>query len=208
MDELTQKYIDFLIIEKGLSNNSVESYSADLVQFVTFLENNNINNLNKVDSSVFLAWLIDLTKKGLSARSRARHLITIRGLYKFLINEKDLLVNPLKNIDIPKTGLTLPKIMSVQDVSNLLDAPDIRKPRDLRNCAMMELMYGAGLRVSELIMIRLQDINLNTNVIRVMGKGSKERIIPIGSKARAITQKWIDIGPYPFQLEFHRLLQR
>ncbi len=194
MDELTQKYIDFLIIEKGLSNNSVESYSTDLVQFITFLEKNSINNLNKVDSAVILAWLIDLNKKGLSAKSRARHLITVRGLYKFLINEKDVSINPLKNVDIPKTGLTLPKIMTVQEVADLLDAPDVRKPRDLRNCAMMELMYGAGLRVSELIMIRLQDINLDANFIRVMGKGSKERIIPIGSKARTITQTWIDKG--------------
>ena len=194
MDDLTQKYIDFLIIEKGLSNNSVESYSTDLVQFITFLEKNKINNLNEVDSAVILAWLIDLNRKGLAAKSRARHLITVRGLYKFLINEKDVSINPIKNVDIPKTGLTLPKIMTVREVADLLDAPDIRKPRDLRNCAMMELMYGAGLRVSELILIRLQDINLDTNFIRVMGKGSKERIIPIGSKARTVTQKWIDKG--------------
>jgi len=194
MDELTQKYLDFLIIEKGLSNNSVESYSADLVQYITFLENNKINDLNAVDSAVILAWLIDLTKKGLAAKSRARHLITVRGLYKFLINEKDVSTNPVKNVDIPKIGLALPKIMSVQEVENLLDAPDISKPRDLRNCAMMELMYGAGLRVSELISIRLQDINLDANYIRVMGKGSKERVIPIGSKARTINHKWIKEG--------------
>ena len=86
MDELTQKYLDFLIIEKGLSHNSVESYSTDLVQYITFLEKKSITNLDEVDSATILAWLIDLTKKGLSAKSRARHLITVRGLYKFLIN--------------------------------------------------------------------------------------------------------------------------
>ncbi len=194
MDELTQKYLDFLIIEKGLSHNSVESYSADLVQYITFLENNNIENLNAVDSAVILAWLIDLTKKGLAAKSRARHLITVRGLYKFLINEKDVSTNPVKNVDIPKIGLALPKIMNIQEVENLLDAPDISKPRDLRNCAMMELMYGAGLRVSELISMHLQDINLDANYIRVIGKGSKERVIPIGSKARTMNLKWIKEG--------------
>jgi integrase/recombinase XerD len=196
MDELTQKYLDFLIIEKGLSDNSVESYSTDLVQYLTFLENNNINNLNNVDGASILAWLIDLTKKGLSAKSRARHLITVRGLYKFLVNEKDVLSNPVKNVDIPKIGLALPKIMSIVDVENLLDVPDISKPRELRNCAMMELMYGAGLRVSELISMHLQDINLDKNYIRVMGKGSKERVIPIGSKARTINQKWIKEGRF------------
>ena len=194
MDELTQKYLDFLIIEKGLSNNSIESYSKDIVQYITFLEKKNIHNFNDVNSSVILAWLIDLTKKGLGARSRARHLITIRGLYKFLINEKDVSVNPVKNIDIPKIGLALPKIMSVDQVKDLLEIPDIRKPRELRNCAMMELMYGAGLRISELIKLRIQDINLNANFLRVMGKGSKERVVPFGSKAGSVNQKWIQEG--------------
>ena len=194
IDELTQKYLDFLIIEKGLSENSIEAYSKDIVQYITFLEKNTISELNEVDSSVILAWLIDLSKKGLSAKSRARHLITIRGLYKFLISEKDVSVNPVKNVDIPKTGLALPKIMTVKEVDNLIAAPDIKKPRGLRDCAMIELMYGAGLRVSELILISLQDINLDLNYIRVTGKGSKERVIPIGSRARAINQKWIKEG--------------
>ncbi|MBL6996354.1 site-specific tyrosine recombinase XerD [Desulfobacula sp.] len=194
MDELTQNYIDYLIIEKGLSDNSLMSYSSDLAKYITFLEKNQINDLNDVDTTVILAWLIDLAKKGLSAKSRARHIITIRGLYKFLIAEKKVIKSPVKDIDIPKTGLTLPKIMTIEEVATLLDAPDIRKPLGMRNSAMMEIMYGAGLRVSELIALRLQDINLDANFVRVMGKGSKERIVPIGSKARTITQKWIKEG--------------
>ncbi|MBU2631849.1 MAG: site-specific tyrosine recombinase XerD [Proteobacteria bacterium] len=194
MDELTQHYLDYLIIEKGLSDNSLMSYSADLAQYLTFLEKNGIVDLNNVDTAVILAWLIDLSKKGLSAKSRARHLITVRGLYKFLINEKKVTKNPMKNVDIPKTGLSLPKIMTISEVATLLEVPDIRNPRDLRNSAMMEIMYGAGLRVSELILLKLQDINLDANFVRVMGKGSKERIVPIGSHARSITQKWIKEG--------------
>lgn len=194
MDEFTQRYLDFIIIEKGLSDNSVASYSTDLVQYIQFLEKNNIHDLNNVDTAVILSWLINLNRQGLSAKSRARHLITIRGLYKFLINEQIVFKNPVKNIDIPKTGLALPKIMTVDEVKAILDVPDIRKPRDLRNSAMMEIMYGAGLRVSELIMLCLQDINLDANFVRVMGKGSKERIVPIGSKARSITEKWINDG--------------
>jgi integrase/recombinase XerD len=194
VDHLTQEYIDYLIIEKGLSSNSLASYSADLVQFITFLEKNRITDLNEVDTAVILAWLIDLAKKGLSAKSRARHLVTIRGLYKFLSAEKRVRQNPVKTVDLPKTGLALPKIMTVAEVADLLDIPDVRKPRELRNSAMMEIMYGAGLRVSELIGLRLQDINLEANFVRVMGKGSKERIVPIGSKARAVTQEWIKQG--------------
>jgi integrase/recombinase XerD len=147
-----------------------------------------------VDTAVILAWMIDLSKKGLSAKSRARHLITVRGLYKFLINEKLVSSNPVKHVDIPKTGLSLPKVMTIDEVSSLLDAPDTRKPRELRDAAMMEIMYGAGLRVSELIQLKLQDVNLNANFVRVMGKGSKERVIPIGSYARAVTENWILAG--------------
>jgi len=199
MDELTQLYLDYLIIEKGLSKNSLMSYSADLSQYITFLEKKKITTLDDVDTAVILAWLIDMSKKGLAAKSRARHLIAIRGLYKFLIAEKKVTANPVKNVDIPKTGLTLPKIMTVKDVALLLEAPDIRKPRDLRNSAMMEIMYGAGLRVSELILLRIQDINLDANFVRVMGKGAKERIVPIGSHARTVTEKWIKEGR-PFLL--------
>jgi len=194
MDELTQTYLDYLIIEKGLSHNTILSYSEDLVRFLNFLEKNKIDTVHEVDTTTIFAWLIDLAKHGLSAKSRARHLISIRGFFKFLLNEKIIPANPLKNVDIPKTGLSLPKFLTIQEVSDLLDAPDIGKPRELRNSAMMEIMYGSGLRVSELIMLKLQDINLDASFVRVMGKGSKERMVPFGSHAADITRKWIKEG--------------
>ncbi len=200
MDELVQQYLDYLIIEKGLSENSLQSYSKDLAQFLTFLEKNDIHDLSAVDTSVVLAWMVDLSKKGLAAKSRARHLVSIRGLYKFLTQEKKSKNNPVKNVDIPKTGLALPKVMSIKEVEALLDVPDIKTPRGLRNAAMMEIMYGAGLRVSELVLLRLQDINFEANFVRVMGKGSKERIVPIGSPAQSLTQKWVTQGR-PFLLK-------
>ena len=169
-------------------------FRSDLIRFLNFLEKNKITTIHGVDTTTILAWLIDLAKNGLSAKSRARHLISIRGFFKFLLTEKIIFANPLKNVDIPKTGLSLPKFMTVQEVSDLLDVPDIRKPRELRNAAMMEIMYGSGLRVSELVSLKLQDINLDANVVRVMGKGSKERMVPFGSHAGNITQKWIKQG--------------
>jgi len=192
MDSLIERYIDFLIIEKGLSSNSIESYSTDLAEYIGFLEKNQIFEKNQVDTAAILAWLVHLANRGLSAKSRARHLVTIRGFYKYLINEKLLSSNPVKGVDIPKIGLALPKIMSIEEVEALLDAGDIKKPKELRNVAMIEIMYGAGLRVSELISLKLQDVNLEAGILRVMGKGSKERIIPLGSKAKSITQQWID----------------
>ncbi len=192
MDHLIEKYIDFLIIEKGLSHNSIESYSTDLAGYGDFLEKNRIDNMGKADTTVILAWLIHLAKKGLSSKSRARHLITIRGFYKYLIGEKLLSVNPVKDVDIPKIGQALPKIMSIEEVETLLNTGDLTKPKGIRNIAMMEIMYGAGLRVSELIFLKLQDVNLDAGLLRVMGKGSRERIVPIGAKAKSITREWVD----------------
>nr|NJM03823.1 site-specific tyrosine recombinase XerD [Desulfobacula sp.] len=194
MDDLTQTYLDYLIVEKGLAHNTILSYSEDLVRFLNFLEKNKIDRVHEVDTTTIFAWLIDLAKHGLSAKSRARHLISIRGFFKYLLNEKIISANPLKNVDIPKTGVSLPKFLTVQEVSVLLDAPDIGKPKGLRNSAMMEIMYGSGLRVSELVRLKLQDVNLDANVVRVMGKGSKERMVPFGSHAGAVTQKWIKEG--------------
>jgi integrase/recombinase XerD len=192
MDHLIEKYIDFLIIEKGLSHNSIESYSSDLAGYGDFLEKNKILDMAQADTTVILAWLIHLTQKGLSSKSRARHLITIRGFYKHLISEKLLSVNPVKDVDIPKIGQALPKIMTIEEVESILNTGDLTKPKELRNVAMMEIMYGAGLRVSELIFLKLQDVNLNAGLLRVMGKGAKERIVPIGAKAKSVTQEWID----------------
>jgi integrase/recombinase XerD len=194
MDELTQQYLDYLIVEKGLSDNSLTSYSADLAQYLSFLEKNKIKRLDDADAAVILAWMVSLAKKGLSAKSRARHLIAVRGLYRYLLNEQLVSCNPVKGIDIPKTGLSLPKIMSTKEVIELLEVPDTRKPRELRNLSMLEIMYGAGLRVSELVALQLQDVNLDANFVRVMGKGAKERMVPIGSQARKTTQCWISEG--------------
>ena len=193
MDDWVENYIDFLIVEKGLSANSIESYSTDLAEYMDFLEKNQISDLAQTDTTVILAWMVHLSKKGLAAKSRARHLIAIRGFYKYLIKEKRLGTNPVKEVDIPKMGQALPKIMSIPEVESLLDAGDLTKPKGVRDVAMMEIMYGAGLRVSELILLKLQDVNLEAGLVRVMGKGSKERIVPLGSKAKAITRQWVDL---------------
>ncbi len=192
MDKFIQEYLDFLIVEKGLSPNSIASYADDLAQYANFLAENKIQALDEADTTVILAWLIHLTRKGLAPKSRARHLITIRGLYRFLITQGHTAFNPVKDVDIPKTGQALPEIMSVPEVEALLEAIDTTRPKELRNAAMLEIMYGAGLRVSELIHLKTSDVNLDANLVRVMGKGAKERIVPIGSRARESTVRWKD----------------
>ncbi|MFN2357588.1 MAG: site-specific tyrosine recombinase XerD [Desulfotignum sp.] len=192
MDRFIQEYLDFLIVEKGLSANSIASYADDLAQFANFLGENKIQGLDQADTTVILAWLIHLTRNGLAPKSRARHLITIRGLYKFLINQGHTAVNPVKDVDIPKTGQALPEIMSVPEVEALLEAIDTTRPKELRNAAMLEIMYGAGLRVSELIHLKTSDVNLDANLVRVMGKGARERMVPFGSQAGKLARQWKD----------------
>ena len=194
MDQLSQQYIDYLLIEKGLSNNSIESYSHDLSVFIDFLYKNKINSIEQTDTASILSWIIDLKKSGLSAKSRARHIITIRGFYKFLIKEKLISFDPVKNIDIPKTGLALPEVINSEEMGLLLDSVETVTPRGLRNAAMLEILYGAGLRVSELVSMKMENINLEASFVRVYGKGSKERVVPIGSYACAKTREWIMHG--------------
>ncbi len=194
INEQADAYIDYLIIEKGLSANSIEAYTADLISYLSYLEKNEIQDIALADTTAVLGWLVLLTRKGLSPKSRARHLVTLRGFYKYLSGEKIIKTNPIKDVDMPKTGRSLPKVISVTEVATLLETGDTVKPRDLRNIAMMEILNGTGLRVSELIHIKLLDLNLEAGFIRVMGKGAKERIVPMGSKANKMTQQWIDTG--------------
>ncbi|NDY72091.1 site-specific tyrosine recombinase XerD [Desulfobacter hydrogenophilus] len=194
MHELVDTYMDHLTIEKGLSANSITAYGTDLASYINYLSDNGIETLDNADTTAILGWLVYLTRQGLSAKSRARHLISIRGFYKYLTAEKLISVNPLKDIDIPKTGRHLPGVISVNEVEALLNACDITTPKGQRNLAMMEIMYGAGLRVSELVFLKVVDVNLDAGLVRVMGKGAKERIVPIGSKAKDVVRIWLDQG--------------
>ena len=194
MQDLTDAYMDYLTIEKGLSSNSITAYGTDLASYLDYLENNGIADIAHADATAILGWLVQLNRQGLSAKSRARHLIAVRGFYKYLAGEKRIASNPIKDIDIPKTGRHLPAVISVTEIEMLISACDSNTPKGMRNLAMMEIMYGAGLRVSELISLKVADVNLDSGLVRVMGKGSKERIVPIGSKAQTATRLWLEQG--------------
>jgi integrase/recombinase XerD len=178
------QYLNYLLIEKGLSANTIESYRADLSRFADFLEAGGVQSLYDTDSAVLLKHLIALRGAGMAARSRARHLVALRGFFGFLVQEKILEKNPATRIDLPKSGLKLPDVLSVQEIDRILNVPDGNKPTGIRNAAMIELMYAAGLRVSELITVKLQDINLDGCWVRVFGKGAKERMVPFGQPCR------------------------
>ena len=178
------QYLNYLLIEKGLSANTLDSYRADLKRFADFLHACGIRSLLDADSSVILRHLISLRDSGMGPRSRARHLVTLRGFFKFLIQEKILERNPASRIDLPKSGLKLPDVLSVQEIDRILNMPDTHKLAGIRNAAMIELMYAAGLRVTELVTVKIQDVNLDGCCVRVFGKGAKERMVPFGQPAR------------------------
>jgi integrase/recombinase XerD len=184
LPKLIDQFLNYLLVEKGLSRATIEAYSADLLRYADFLLQNGQDTVAAEDHALILKHLINLRNEGLGARSRARHLVSVRGFYRFLAREKVLPLDPSKLVDLPKTTLKLPDVLNPAEVQRLLNAPDGRKPSGLRDAAMLEVLYAAGLRVSELVNLKIQDVRLEAGFVRVMGKGSKERIVPIGQYAR------------------------
>lgn len=208
IDTLVDQYLNYLLVEKGLAQKTIESYSRDLITYLEFLKQTGITAIEDAGTTVILRHLIALRNNGLGARSRARHLVTLRGFYRFLLQEKILTPDPARLVDLPKSGLKLPDVLSVKDVKNLLVSPDTSKPKGKRDAAMLELLYAAGLRVSELVNLKIQDVNLEAGFVRVLGKGAKERIVPMGVFAREKIETFLkeerplllktDISPYLF----------
>ncbi|SLM30025.1 Tyrosine recombinase XerD [Desulfamplus magnetovallimortis] len=194
IDKIAELYTNHMVLEKGLAANTIESYTHDLAVFFGFMAKNYIEQISEINTTAILAWLVYLKKEGLSARSRARNLIAVRGLFKFLIQENIVTSDPIKHVDIPKTGFHIPSVMTIEEIEKLLSIPDTSKPAELRNAAMLEILYAAGLRVSELVSMKVQDINFDAGFVRVFGKGSRERIVPVGSHARTCTMEWINTG--------------
>ena len=192
LDTLVDQYINYLVFEKGLSEKTIESYTSDLSKYLAFLKQKRIKDITQADTPIILKHLIALRESGLGSKSCARHLITLRGFYKFLAQEKVLEFDPAKLIDLPKSGLKLPDVLSVSEVNLLLNIPDINTPLGKRNSAMLELIYAAGLRVSELVSLKFLDVNLEACFVRVLGKGSKERVVPFGLYAKNKIEDYIN----------------
>jgi len=202
LDILVDQYINYLVFEKGLSEKTIESYTSDISKYLAFLKEKRIEDITQADTPIILKHLIALRDSGLGSKSCARHLITLRGFYKFLAQEKILEFDPAKLIDLPKSGLKLPDVLSVSEVNLLLNIPDSKTLLGKRNAAMLELLYAAGLRVSELVNLKFLDVNLEACFVRVMGKGSKERIVPFGLYAKNKIDDYIN-NSRPLLLKNH-----
>ena len=184
IETLIDLYLNYLITEKGLSQNTIESYHRDLIRFTAYLKSCKVDRMGAVDTTLILKYVIALRNDGLAPKSRARHLVSLRGFFRYLLNTKEIDSDPTRTITLPKTTLKLPDVLTVDEVQRLLNAPDFSRPAGMRNAAMFETIYAAGLRVSELIHLKMGNVNVEAGFVRVLGKGAKERIVPIGSHAR------------------------
>lgn len=186
-------YLDFLTVEKGLAENSVRSYAADLRHFGQWLLERG-TPLERVERIDLVRYFQALRNAGISARSVARALAAIRGMHRFLVAEKHLQKDPTENVETPKLWTTLPKSLPAHEVEALLAAPDRSTTLGMRDFAMLEVLYATGLRVSELIRIRIDELVLDAGFLRTIGKGSKERIVPFGDSAKEAVVTWIETG--------------
>ena len=191
---LIDNFIDVLWLEKGLSKNTLSAYRHDISSFSDWYKGVSLLEVQRVD---LLDYLSQRLKDGYSSRSTARSLSSLRAFYSHLTVKHNLKENPTSRVDSPKLGRSLPKTLSEDEVEKLISSPDVEDYIGLRDRAMLELIYACGLRVSELISLDMLNLNLRQGVIRVIGKGEKERLVPMGEEALDWVQRYINKGrPY------------
>ncbi len=188
MQEVFNKYIDYLEAERNASPYTVRNYTTDLLDFFQFLKANGIDSLKEVDRHTLRDYLSQLMERGFVKASIARKLSAIRSFYRYLLREEIISTSPVATTSSPKLDKRLPSFLTIEEINRLLETPDLSTPQGLRDRALMELLYASGIRVSELVNLNLEQVNLDTNEIRVWGKGSKERVVLMGKPAaRALT---------------------
>src|SRR5438132_5515596 len=181
-EQWVERFLQYLRIEKGVADNTIQSYRHDLEMYRTHLRSIDFIRVQSSDVSKFLKFLY---ARKLKPRSATRAFAAVRGLHKFLILEKATTENPTANVEQPRWWKPLPNVLTMDEVDRLLSEPDTATARGLRDRGMLEVLYATGLRVSELIGLRLDGVNTEAGLVRCIGKGSKERIVPLGDSAAA-----------------------
>lgn len=183
VDNKIKEFIDYLSVERGLAKNTLLSYQSDLIQYKNFLQKKGMNSWDKVNLDTIITFQYYLKTKGISTSSVARKIAALKSFCRFLRKNEDITVDITQNLEVPRTTKKLPSVLTLDEVSKIFNIPKEKKPRLLRNRAMLEVLYGTGVRVSELINIKLEDLNLQVGYILISGKGGKQRIVPLGSTA-------------------------
>lgn len=186
-EELVADYLHYLLVERGLSKNTLASYGSDLKLFLNYLVSQNNLDITKVDREIVIAYLDETFKHQKKRSSLSRMLTSLRRFFRYLKQEELIKEDPMRLIDLPKKEEHLPEVLSTSEVELLLATPDVTKPLGLRDRAILEVMYATGLRVSEVITLKMNDLHLDLGIIQTLGKGQKERIVPIGD----VAVKWL-----------------
>ncbi len=194
MNNYLDHFLNYLTVERGLSKNTLDAYGRDLARYLDYLENQKIGELDRISPAVVLRFLGLLKTEGLSARSRARTLAALRTFHKFLVREKLADDNPTDQVVSPKSMTALPKTLSPVDVESLLASPKGESPLALRDRAMLEILYATGLRVSELVSLKIDDLQLDVGYLTAFGKRSKQRIVPLGEAAISSLHEYLKYG--------------
>jgi integrase/recombinase XerD len=194
MNRFLDLFLNFLVVEKGLSTNTLDAYGRDLARYLDFLEEEGVSQPDSISPQLVLMFLTHLKGLGLSPRSRARALVSLRMFHKFLVTEKISSQNPTARVESPKSLNALPHVLTSRDVDRLLGAVQGERSLDLRDRAMLELLYATGLRVSELVSLQLGSLQLDVGYLCAFGKRRKERIVPMGESAMAELRSYLVNG--------------
>lgn len=188
MNDYINDFIDYLLIDKKYSNNTISSYEKDINKFFVFLKDKKLNEINYNDVNNYLKYLY---KEKINDRSIAHNISSLRSFYKYLLIEKIVKESPLELVELPKLSKKLPKVLNEEDITKILNLR-LHDHYSYRNKAIIEIMYATGLRVSEVINIKMSDLDINNAIVRTIGKGSKERIIPLGDYALEAIKMYIN----------------
>lgn len=192
-DPRLDAFLEHLVVERGLAQNSLEAYRRDLIRYTAYLTARG-QSVTALDRAEVPRYLLALREAELSPRSVARHLSAIRQYHRFLVREGHATEDPTSHLEAPRPWRRLPGVLSSEEVNRLLAAGETTTPRGVRDRAMLELMYASGLRVSELVGLRLADLDLSLGIVRVVGKGDKERLVPLGEAAAESLRAYLTHG--------------
>ena len=199
MENEVGEFLDYLTYERNVSANTVSAYRDDLESFIAFLCNDYLTmardqlDLRKVDHLTVRAYLAHLSRRKLARASVARHLSALRSFFKWLVREGAVEANPARAVATPKRERHLPAVLQTSDVALLLEQPDTTVPLGIRDAACLELLYASGLRIGEVVRIEIDDLELRSRLVKVHGKGSKERIVPFGTTAEKAIRAWLAV---------------
>lgn len=197
MEILLKEYLSIIKLEKNLSDNSISSYKNDLEKFILFCGSKKISDAEDVKSDLIVDFFVEQLQYEITTSTTARYLSSIKGFFKFLFNSNYITTNPTEKVESTKIHRKLPVVLSFDEIESILAAVDTSKKNGLRDRAMLEMFYSSGLRVSELINLKLNDLYFQDDVIRVLGKGDKQRIVPVGSSAVKWTNDYLlNVRPF------------